>query len=78
MKTKRLNELHKNQTGIVCGIEGDVYIKRRLLELGFVKGTSVKVLNISPLKNTYLISLQDYCLALRKNSLELVSVVVND
>ena len=78
MKAKKLNELNKNQSGIICGIQGDVFIKRRLLELGFVNGAEVKVLSVSPLKNTYLLSLQDYVLALRKNSLELVSVVVNE
>ena len=78
MKTKKLNELNKNESGIICGIQGDVFIKRRLLELGFVNGTKIKVLSVSPLKNTYLLSLQDYVLALRKNSLELVSVVIDE
>ena len=78
MKTMRLDKLNKNQIGIICVIDGDVFIKRRLLELGFVNGTEVKVLSVSPLKNTYLLRLKDYCLALRKNSLELISVVVNE
>ena len=78
MIKKKLNQLSKNQSGIVCGVEGSVFIKRRLLELGFVNGTEVKVISISPLKNTYLLCLNDYVLALRKNSLELVNVVVNE
>ena len=78
MKKLKLSQLRKNESGIICGVEGDIFIKRRLLELGFVNGTEVKVISVSPLKNTYLLGLQDYVLALRKNSLELVRVVVNE
>ena len=78
MKKLKLSQLRKNESGIICGVEGDIFIKRRLLELGFVNGTEVKVISVSPLKNTYLLDLQDYVLALRKNSLELVRVVVNE
>lgn len=78
MKVKKLNTLLKNQSGVICSVSGDVYIKRRLLELGFVNGERVKVLNISPLKNTYLIGLQGYVLALRKNSLQTISVVIDE
>ena len=42
METMRLDKLNKNQSGIICGIDGDVFIKRRLLELGFVNGTELK------------------------------------
>ena len=75
---KKLSELSKNQAGIVCDVDGDIFLKRRLLELGFVNGVCVKVLNVSPLKQTFLLSLQDYCIALRNNSLQLVSVVVDE
>lgn len=78
MVIKKLTELKRNQSGLVCKVEGDVFLKRRLLELGFVNGTEVKVLHISPLKNTYLVGLREYTLALRNNSLQLVSVIVND
>jgi Fe2+ transport system protein FeoA len=78
VKIKRLNELKKGESGVVVSVSGDVYIRRRLLELGLISGTKVSVLGVSPLKNTYLISLRDYSLALRKNSLELVSVACNE
>jgi len=76
MNVKRLSELVVGQTGKVISVEGDLYIKRRLLELGIIKGTQIKILRVSPLKNTFLIHLHDYSLALRKNSLNLVRVEV--
>lgn len=75
---KKLNQMNKNQSGIICSVEGDVYLKRRLLELGFVNGTEVKVLRVSPLKQTFLVTLRNYTIALRSNSLSLVSVVTNE
>ncbi|MBQ8431216.1 MAG: ferrous iron transport protein A [Clostridia bacterium] len=75
---KKLFELKKNESGVVASVNGDVHIKRRLLELGLTTGTKVKILSVSPLKNTYLIALRNYCLALRKNSLELVSVEADE
>ena len=78
MVVKKLTELTKNQKGLVCSVDGDVFLKRRLLELGFVNGTEVKILHISPLKNTFLVSLRDYTLAIKHQTLQLVSVVAND
>lgn len=78
MIVKKLSELSEGQKGVVTSVDGDLFIKRRLLELGLVNGTSIQVLSISPLKNTFLINLHDYTLALRKNSLNLVSVEVYD
>ena len=75
---KNLSEVSINKTARVVEIVGDVYIKRRLLELGFVSDVKVKILSISPLKNSYLVALRGYVLALRKNSLELVRVEIND
>ena len=78
MTIKKLCEIKVNQTAKVLEVDGDVYIKRRLLELGFTKNTEVKMLSISPLKNSFLIAIRGYSLALRKNSLELVSVYVEE
>lgn len=75
---KKLSEVSINKTARVVEVVGDVYIKRRLLELGFVSDVEVKLLNVSPLKNSYLVALRGYTLALRKNSIELVSVETND
>lgn len=63
-----LSQLNENQQGEIVCINGIMPLKRRLLELGFVKGTIVKVINISPLKNSYLLQIRGYLLALRKSA----------
>lgn len=63
-----LSQLNENQQGEIVYINGIMPLKRRLLELGFVKGTIVKVINISPLKNSYLLQIRGYLLALRKSA----------
>lgn len=78
MKVKKLCELKRYQSGIILNVDGDVHLRRRLLELGLTNGTVVKILSISPLKNSFLIALRNYTLALRKNSLNLVSVAVDE
>lgn len=74
MKNIMLSKLKIGESGIVVSINGDVHIKRRLLELGFTKGTKVKVLNISPLKSSFMLQVRGYTLALRNTSTNLILV----
>ena len=67
-----LGEFKENQIVEVVSTNGILPLKRRLAELGFVKGTKVRIINISPLKNSYLIELRGYVLALRKNAVNCV------
>lgn len=72
---KRLSEIEKRCVAKIVGISGDVHLRRRLYELGFVEGEKVKILSVSPLKNSFLVSVKNYCLALRKNILNNVVVI---
>ncbi len=57
-------------------ITGAKEARRRLLELGFVKGTRLKIYNFAPFKVTMLVSLRGYMLALRQTTGE--SVIVEE
>lgn len=48
MKKRTINELAIEETGVVSKIIGEETIKRRLLDLGLIKGTSIKPVLISP------------------------------
>lgn len=48
MKVKTINELEIGETGIVDNIIGEENIKRRLLDLGLIEGTNIKLVLISP------------------------------
>lgn len=75
---KKLCELKKNQSGKVVNVCGELHIRRRLLELGITRGIKIKVLAVSTLKNSFLLQIRGYTLALRKNSLELISVDLDE
>ena len=71
---KRLSELKKNQVAVIESIETDTKLKRRLFEFGILPNSSVKVLGISPLKNTYLLEVMGYCLAVKRDILKNIFV----
>ena len=59
---------------ILVKINLDMKIKRRLYELGMLPKEVVKIVSISPLKNSFLIVVKNYTLAIRKNLLENIEV----
>lgn len=76
MNILNLTELKQNQTGIIDYVFGNIHLKRRLLDLGFTKGSQVKILNISPLKNSYLLEIHGYIIALRQNAVKNIQVIM--
>ena len=66
----KLSKLKKGQSGKIISVDADISLKRRLLELGLLKNEIVKILAISPLKNSYLLAIKNYTLALRKSILD--------
>ena len=55
------------QTACVRDISGDNKLAKRLMALGCVKGTEVKVKMIAPLGDPILISFRGFDLAIRKS-----------
>jgi ferrous iron transport protein A len=49
----------------VASVDGDVDLRRRLLEMGFCNGTSVEVVRRAPLGDPIQFRLRGYCLSLR-------------
>lgn len=72
---KNLTNLSSGEAGYIVNINGNLKIKTRLLELGFTKGTLVRILNVSSLKKSYLLEIRGYILALRHNAVKLVEVI---
>lgn len=75
MEAKSLIEFNQNESGIIQTVTGSLHLKRRLLDLGFTKGSKIKVVNISPLKNSFLLEIHGYILALRQNAVKNILVV---
>lgn len=68
MKTKiiNLNQLPLNKNGIIENIKCDGNIKRRLLDLGLVKGTNIKPVLVSPSKDPRAFEVRGTIIAIRK------------
>ena len=71
---KTLNQLSKGQTGTITKINCIGEIKKRLLAMGLVKGTLIKIERVAPLGDPIEIKLRGYLLSLRKEEASEIEV----
>ncbi|MCM1066484.1 MAG: ferrous iron transport protein B [Muribaculaceae bacterium] len=74
----KLSELQTGQTGIVVKVLGHGAFRKRLIEMGFVKGHTVTVLLHAPLHDPIKYSILGYEVSLRSSEAQLVEVVPVD
>ena len=60
-----LSELREGQTASIVRIGGEGPIRRRLLEMGFLRGTEVYIEKYAPLKDPMELILKGYHVSLR-------------
>jgi Fe2+ transport system protein FeoA len=63
----RLSEIRRGATATVAAIDGSRSFRRRLLEMGLVPGTQVKVVNVAPLGDPLFIEVRGSQWSLRHN-----------
>ena len=61
-----LSNLKAGNKGIVVRISGKGLVRRRILDMGIVKGTHIEVIRTAPLGDPVEFSLRGYNLTLRK------------
>lgn len=71
----RLSELKTGESGVVVKILGHGAFRKRVIEMGFVKGQIIKVLLNAPLKDPIKYSIMGYELSLRRSEAEMVEVL---
>ncbi len=71
----RLSELKTGETGVIVRVMGHGGFRKRIVEMGFIKGKSVKVLLNAPLRDPVKYKIMDYEVSLRRAEAELVEVV---
>ena len=69
-----LGNLHPGQSGKVTAVGGNGTVRRRLMELGVVSGTPVRVVRLAPFGDPIQIELRGYHLSLRRAEAERVRV----
>lgn len=70
----RLSELKPGETGVVTKILGHGAFRKRVMEMGFVKGREVRVILNAPLQDPVKYALMDYEVSLRRAEAELIEV----
>ncbi|MCM1138552.1 MAG: ferrous iron transport protein B [Muribaculum sp.] len=75
---KRLSQLQTGNKAVVIKILGHGAFRKRMIEMGFVKGREVKVLMAAPLKDPIKYQIMDYEVSLRRSEAELVEVELVD
>ncbi len=74
----RLDELHTGQKAIITKILGHGAFRKRMIEMGFVKGHEVEVLLHAPLRDPIKYSIMGYEISLRASEAHLVEVTPLD
>lgn len=70
----RLSELKPGQTGVITKILGHGAFRKRVMEMGFVKGREISVILNAPLMDPVKYALMDYEVSLRRAEAELIEV----
>jgi len=71
----QLSKLRSGGEGIIVKVRGRGAFRRRIMEMGFVKGKKVIVIKNAPLKDPIEYSLMDYRVSLRRSEAELIEVI---
>ena len=71
----KLSELKNGQKAVIVKVRGRGAFRKRILEMGFVKGKEVKVIKYAPLKDPIEYSIMGYMVSLRKSEAALIEVV---
>jgi ferrous iron transport protein A len=71
---RTLDQLGPGDKGIVRKVQGDDAMKRRIVDMGLVAGTAVKVQKFAPLGDPMEIKVKNFNLSLRKAEAALIQV----
>ncbi len=71
----KLSELHTGQTGIIVKVMGHGGFRKRVVEMGFIKGKTVEVLLNAPFKDPVKYRIMGYEVSLRHSEADMIEVV---
>ena len=71
---KTLRNVKVGQTAVVVKLHGEGAVKRRIMDMGITKGTSVYVRKVAPLGDPIEVTVRNYELSLRKADAEMIEV----
>lgn len=72
-----ITDLKISQEAVVVKVCGEKNLRHRLLEMGLLPKTKIKLVKIAPLGDPLEITLRGYELSIRKEDAKLIEVVVD-
>ncbi|MBD8390214.1 ferrous iron transport protein B [Dysgonomonas sp. BGC7] len=70
-----LSDLKTGEKGVIVKVNGSGAFRKRILEMGFIKGKTIKVILNAPLKDPIKYKIMDYEVSLRRSEAGLIEVV---
>jgi len=74
----KLSDLHTGESAVVVKVLGHGAFRKRVMEMGFVKGRPVKAVLSAPLRDPVKYSLMGYEVSLRRSEADLIEVIPVD
>lgn len=74
----KLSQLKDNQAGYIIKVRGRGAFRKRITEMGFVKGKKVTVIKNAPLRDPIEYSIMGYEVSLRKSEASLIEVITKE
>lgn len=71
---KTLREVKPGQTVTVLKVHGEGAVKRRIMDMGITKGTSIYVRKVAPLGDPVELTVRGYELSVRKGDAEMIEL----
>lgn len=78
IETLHLSDLHNDGIGIITKIKGHGAFRKRITEMGFVKGKAVKVIKNAPLQDPIEYEILGFRVSLRRSEAALIEIVHSD
>ena len=74
----KLSELKTGESGVIVKVQGHGGFRKRIIEMGFIKGKTVEVLLNAPLQDPVKYKLMGYEVSLRHDEAEMIEVVKSE
>lgn len=71
----KLSELHTGERGVIVKVTGHGGFRKRIIEMGFIKGQTVEVLLNAPLQDPVIYRIMGYEVSLRHQEADMIEVV---
>ncbi len=74
----KLSELHTGQSGVIVKVTGHGGFRKRIVEMGFIRGKKVEVLLNAPLKDPVKYKIMGYEVSLRHSEADMIEVMTQE